>query len=87
MRIFAMVQLLELIRGWGGPFSMVATLCLITALVAVVGAIAALMGTIAKEIREYAGHRHELEYKRELLDSGMTVDEVERLIEIHMEEG
>jgi hypothetical protein len=76
-----MSQLLDLIRGLGAPFNMIATICLIFALVAAVGAIATMVGAIAKEIRKFASHRQELEFKRELLERGMTVEEVERLVE------
>ena len=80
-----MSQIIELINSLGQPFSMVATICLIFALVAVVGTIATMIGIIAKEVRKYAGHRQDLDFKRELLDRGMTVEEVERLIEVRKE--
>lgn len=82
-----MSPLLDFIRDLGAPFRMVVTICSIFALVAVVGAIAAMIRTIAKELRKYASHRHELEFKRELLERGMTVEEVERLIEDYKQAG
>lgn len=81
-----MSQIVELIRGLGTPFDMVATVCLIFALAGIVGAGAAMIAAIAKEIRKYACHRQELEFKRELLDRGMAVDEVERLVGVREEQ-
>jgi hypothetical protein len=31
-------------------------------------------------VRKYFSHRQELEFKRELLDRGMTADEIERVV-------
>ncbi len=36
--------------------------------------------SIAKQIRKFAGQRLELDFKRELLDRGMSIDEVERMV-------
>ena len=79
-------QLFDLIRSLGAPFSMIAAICLFFAAVGVVGAIAAMFGAIAKEIRKFACHREELDFKRELLDRGMTADEVERLVQVRHEQ-
>ena len=38
-----------------------------------------LLSTIAVQLRRYAERRHELEFKREMVERGMTIDEIERL--------
>ena len=35
---------------------------------------------IAEQVRKYACHREELNLKRELLDRGMAIDEIERVL-------
>lgn len=81
-----MSELIDLIRGLGTPFNMVAAVCLIFALMGVLVAFAGMIAAIAKEIRKYACHQQDLQFKRELLDRGMTVEEVERLIELRKEQ-
>lgn len=34
-----------------------------------------------KQIRKFACHRQELDFKREMIDRGMSVEEVERLVQ------
>ena len=68
-----MSQLFELIQGLKTPFNMVAIICLFFA-------VASVIATIASQIRKFVCHRQELEFKREMLDRGMTVEEIERLI-------
>lgn len=34
-------------------------------------------------VRRYFTHRQELEFKRELLDRGMSADEIERVVQAH----
>jgi hypothetical protein len=77
-----MSQIINFISSLGAPFNMIVTICLIFALMAVAGAVTTMIGAIAKEIREYACHREDLQLKRELLDRGMGVEEVERLVRI-----
>jgi hypothetical protein len=55
------------------PFNMIVLIVLIVATAGVVG-------TIVKQVRKYACHRQELEFKRELLDRGLPVDEIERIV-------
>lgn len=40
----------------------------------------ALVTSLAKQIRKYACHRHDLELERDMLDRGMTVEEIERVV-------
>ena len=55
------------------PFNMVVV---IVALAMVSGVIT----SIAKQIRKYFCLREELEFKREMVDRGMTAEEIERIV-------
>jgi len=68
-----MSSLTELIRTVPTPFNMVVIIVLITSCAGVVSA-------VAKQIRKYACHRQELEFKRELLDRGLAPEEIELVI-------
>ena len=52
-------------------------------LIVFIGCAAGVLTTIAKQIRKYTCHRQELEFKRELLDRGLSVAEIERLVRLH----
>ena len=56
------------------PFNMIV-------LIVLIGCGAGVIGSITKQIRKYACHRQELEFKRELIDRGMSADEVERVVQ------
>lgn len=68
-----MSDLIQHIFSLPVPFNMVVV---IVALVMVSGIIT----SIGKQIRKYACLRHELEFKRELVDRGMTADEIEQIV-------
>lgn len=55
------------------PFNMVV-------LVVLIGSVVGLLSTIAIQIRRYSCHRQEIELKRELVDRGLSADEIERII-------
>ena len=55
------------------PFNMVVYIMLI-----ICGS--SVLSSVFKQIRKYACHRQELEFKRELLDRGMTVEEIEQVV-------
>jgi len=38
--------------------------------------------SVIKQIRKYACHRQELVFKQEMIDRGMSVDEIERLLQV-----
>ena len=38
--------------------------------------------SIAKQIRKYGCHRQEVELKRDLVERGLSVDEVERIVAV-----
>lgn len=55
------------------PFNMIV-------LVVFIGSVAGVIGTIAKQVRKFACHRVEMQLKRELVERGLSVDEIERVI-------
>ncbi len=59
------------------PFDMVV-------LIVLIGSVAGVIGTIAKQVRKYLCHRAELELKREMLDRGMKSQEIERVMQAKM---
>jgi hypothetical protein len=40
----------------------------------------ALIAALAHQVRKYASHRHELEFKRDLVERGLSIDEIERVV-------
>ena len=44
------------------------------------GCVTGLLTSIATELRKYGSHRHELDLKRELVERGLSVEEIERII-------
>jgi hypothetical protein len=36
--------------------------------------------SFAKQVRKYVSHRHELEFKRDLVSRGLSVEEIERIV-------
>jgi len=68
-----MNSFVELMRSVPPPFNMVVYIVLIVSGSSV-------LTSIVKQTRKYACHRQELQFKRELLDRGMPVDEVEQLV-------
>jgi hypothetical protein len=38
------------------------------------------LGTTIQQIRRYASHRQDLEFKRDLVSRGLSVDEIERIV-------
>jgi hypothetical protein len=66
-------NVIERILSLPVPFNMVV---IIVAIVFASGIIT----SVAKQVRKYACLRHELNFKRELLDRGMSVDEIEQVV-------
>ncbi len=56
------------------PFNMVVIIVMISV-------VAGVLTTLITQIRKYAGHRQELEFKREMLDRGLSVDEIEQIVQ------
>jgi hypothetical protein len=38
------------------------------------------VASFAKQVRKYVGHRNELEFKRDLVSRGLSVEEIERIV-------
>lgn len=74
-----MTDLFLWFRSLPTPFNMVVMIVLISVSAGVINC-------IAKEIRKFACHRQELEFKRELVDRGLSVDEIERVVRVHQGE-
>jgi hypothetical protein len=49
-------------------------------LVVFMGCVTSMVGGIASQVRKFFAHRDELEFKRELVDRGMSAEEIERII-------
>jgi hypothetical protein len=68
-----MYDLFHSIVSMPTPFNMIV-------LVVLIGAVASIIKGIAKYMRQYACHRNDLEFKRDLLDRGMSAGEIEQVI-------
>ena len=68
-----MSSFIELMRSVPPPFNMVVYIILIISAGGVIS-------SFFKQIRKYACHRQELEFKREMLDRGMSVEEVDQVV-------
>jgi hypothetical protein len=68
-----MSDIVEPILRLGPPFNMVVFLMLI-------GGIVAIIGTLTKQIRKFACHRAETNLKHDLVERGLSVEEIERVI-------
>jgi hypothetical protein len=68
-----MGELISRIVSMPAPFNMIV-------MVVFIGAAAGVITTISAEIRKYFCRREELEFKRELVDRGMSADEIERVV-------
>ena len=63
----------EVFTSIPSPFNMVVAIVLIATCGSVIG-------VLASELRKFATHRQEMEFKRDLIERGMSVEEVERLV-------
>ena len=68
-----MSHIFEQIIAMPSPFNMIV-------LVVVVSCGVGLVTSLAKQLRKYACHKQELDFKRELLDRGMSTEEIERVV-------
>ncbi len=55
------------------PFNMIV-------LIVLFGSCAGVLTAIAKEIRKYGCHRQDIDFKRELVDRGLSGEEIERIV-------
>lgn len=68
-----MSTLLDAIMELPVPFNMVV-------LIVLIGCVAGVIGTIAKETRKYFCHQNELELKREMINRGMEPQEIDQVL-------
>jgi hypothetical protein len=68
-----MTDIFEPILKLGAPFSMVVMIVLISC---AAGAIK----IVATEIRKFGCHRQDIDFKRELVDRGLSAEEIERIL-------
>ena len=61
------------IMSMQSPFNMIV-------LIVLFGCVAGVLSTIVKQIRKYACHRHEMELKRELVERGLSAEEIQRIV-------
>lgn len=71
-----MYALLQSIISIPVPFNMIVLIMLLLST-------AGVLGSLFKQVRKFACHRAELAFKRDLLDRGMTADEVEQIVRAH----
>jgi hypothetical protein len=70
-----MSHLIDKILGMPVPFNMVV-------IIAAISIGAGIVTSVAKQIRKYVCLKHELDFKRDMIDRGMTVAEVEQLMAV-----
>jgi hypothetical protein len=68
-----MTPLVDLIRDVPTPFNMIV-------LIALIASVSGIIVGIAKGIQHYLCLRQELDFKREMIDRGMSADEIERIV-------
>lgn len=68
-----MIELFKAIVDIQTPFNMIV-------LVTMFGCALAAIAAVASEIRKYFCHRQEITFKQDLVDRGLPVDEIERII-------
>ena len=69
----SMDELLQSLTRSGSPFGMIV-------LVVLIGSVVGVISTVAAQIRIYATHRADVGLKRELVERGLNVDEIERVM-------
>jgi hypothetical protein len=71
-------MILELFNGilsLPTPFNMIV-------MVVLIGCVAGLIKGIATQIRKYGCHRQDIDFKRELVDRGLSAGEIERIVKV-----
>ena len=69
-----MSTLVDSIAALPTPFNMIVFVVLI-------GSVAGVIGAVTKEVRIFLCHRDEMELKREMLDRGMGLQEIDRVMQ------
>ena len=68
-------QLFEAYARLGSPFNMIV-------LIVLIGSLTGVVRTIVKQTRAFASHRVDVNLKRELVERGLSVDEIERIVAV-----
>jgi len=68
------MELFKGILSLQSPFNMIV-------LVVLIGCVAGVLKGIAAQIRKYGCHRQDVDFKRELVDRGLSADEIERIVQ------
>jgi hypothetical protein len=71
--VIAMSDSLSSLLNFNSPFAMIVMVILI-------GSAAGVITAIAAQIGKYASHRADLHLKRELVERGLSVEEIERIV-------
>jgi hypothetical protein len=69
----SIVELFKGIMSMPAPFNMIV-------LVVLIGCTTGMMTSIFKQVRKYGCHRRDVDLKRELVERGLGVDEIERIV-------
>ena len=68
-----MIELLQNIVSIRPPFNVFVLICLILS-------VAGVISSLFKQVRKYTCNRQELDFKRELVERGLSIDEIERIV-------
>jgi hypothetical protein len=68
-----MSEVVQYIVKMPTPFNMVV-------MVVLIGGLAGIVKTVATQIRMYGCHRQDTEFKRDMVDRGLSADEIERIL-------
>jgi hypothetical protein len=68
-----MSAIFESIMSMPAPFNMIVMIVLI-------GAVAGAVKLVATEIRRFGCHRQEIDFKREMVERGLSAEEIERIL-------
>jgi len=68
-----MTELFQSLLNLPTPFNMIVLIVLISCTAGVIT-------SIFKQVRKYSSHRQELDFKRDLVERGLSADEIERII-------
>jgi hypothetical protein len=63
----------DILQNIPAPFNMVV-------LIVLIGCTAGVISSIAKQVRKYVCHRQEVDLKRDLVERGLSIEEIERVI-------
>jgi hypothetical protein len=72
-----MTEIVRAVLSIETPFNMVVAVVIVMSLA---GVVTSFLTAVTKQIARFAMHREEIEFKRELLDRGLAIDEIERVV-------